>query len=67
MIKELIKKNRSYRRFDGSKTISKNQLLDLIDLARLSPSTANRQPLRYILSYKDEMNEKIFNKMSSIH
>ena len=64
MIKDLVKKNRSYRRFDESKTITKSQLLDLVDLARLSPSAANRQPLKYILSYKDGMNEKIFSTLS---
>ena len=38
MIKELILKNRSYRRFYEEKLIEKSTLKELVDLARLSPS-----------------------------
>jgi nitroreductase len=64
MLKDLILKNRSYRRFDESKKISKEEMLDLIDLARLSPSAANRQPLKYYLSSTRETNEKIFSTLA---
>ena len=47
MLKELILKNRSYRAFDEQKPVTKEDLLALIDLARLAPSAMNRQPLRY--------------------
>lgn len=60
MIKELIAKNRSYRRFYGSEEISLETLRDLVDLARLSASGANRQPLKYMLSCDPEKNAKIF-------
>ena len=46
MLKDLIKRNRSYRRFDESKKINQEELLELIELARLSPSASNRQPLK---------------------
>ena len=35
-------------------------LEELVDLARLSPSAANLQPLKYILSCETEMNARIF-------
>ena len=59
MIKELILKNRSYRRFYQNKFIEISELKELVDLARLSPSVANIQPLRYILSNSKELNDTI--------
>jgi nitroreductase len=60
MLKELFLKNRSYRRFHEDHEIDESDLLDLIDLARLSPSAANMQPLKYILSNTPERNNRIF-------
>lgn len=60
MIKDLIKKNRSIRRFKKGFKITKKTLLELVELARLSASAANLQPLKYILSYTSEKNKKIF-------
>lgn len=60
MIRELILKNRSYRRFYQDKTIEINTLTELVDLARLSPSGRNVQALKYVLSNKAEENSKIF-------
>ncbi|MEJ2661400.1 MAG: nitroreductase family protein [Desulfobacteraceae bacterium] len=60
MIADLIKANRSCRRFDEKHSISTANLLDLVDLARLSPSAANLQPMRYILSCDPATNAKIF-------
>lgn len=64
MLKDLILKNRSYRRFDESKQITRDQLLELVDLARLSPSAANRQPLKYYLSYQKAKNKLIFSSLA---
>jgi nitroreductase len=50
MLKELVLKNRSYRRFYQDVLIDRGTLLDLIDLARLTPSGRNAQPLKYYLS-----------------
>ena len=61
MIKDLVLKNRSYRRFYQEHKITKEELVELIDLARLSPSGRNLQPLKYYLSADDETNEKIFS------
>ena len=63
MLGDLILKNRSYRRFDEEKKISKEELLELIDLARLTPSAANKQPLKYYLSNDRHINEKIFSTL----
>jgi len=60
MIKGLIKKNRSYRRFYEDFIIERKTLEGLVDLARLSASTSNKQPLKYILSCEKDKNELIF-------
>jgi nitroreductase len=60
MLLDLVKKSRSYRRFKESEPVSLSTLRELVDLARLSPSGANRQPLKYILSAGRETNAKIF-------
>lgn len=49
MLRDLILKNRSYRRFDGASRIDAAVLRELVDLARLSPSGGNLQPLKYML------------------
>jgi len=60
MLKSLILKNRSYRRFYQDYPITRDTLVELVDLARLSASASNRQPLKYFLSYKNETNDIIF-------
>ncbi len=60
MLKELVKKSRSYRRFDEKFKISKETLVELIELARFSPSMRNQQALKFILSYDPEKNNLIF-------
>lgn len=54
MIRELALKNRSYRRFYGEKKIDEKTLRELVDIARNTPSAANRQPLQYRLVCDDE-------------
>ncbi len=61
MIEDLIKSNRSYRRFFQKTTISGATLRWLVNLARLSASAANLQPLKYILSNDPLKNEMIFS------
>ena len=60
MLKELVLKNRSYRRFDESHRIERSTLRELIDLARITPSSANLQPLKYVLSADNKHNGLIF-------
>jgi nitroreductase len=63
MIRELVIKNRSYRRFDESVKISNDELSAWVDLARFSASGRNAQPLKYILSVEKEKNSKIFSTL----
>jgi nitroreductase len=60
MIDELIRKNRSCRRFHQDRPVALDTLKKMVDLARLSASSANQQPLKYILSTADETNRRIF-------
>lgn len=64
MIAELIRKNRSYRRFDARVTVNLETLRELIGLARLTPSARNAQPIRYILSADEHKNALIFPALS---
>ncbi|RLD10144.1 MAG: nitroreductase [Chlamydiae bacterium] len=64
MIKDLIRRNRSYRRFDNSHKIPYDSLRELIDFARLSPSGANLQSLKFIISNSSETNLKVFPQLA---
>lgn len=60
MIRDLIQKNRSYRRFDTKVKISTEQIEKWVDLARYSPSARNMQPLKFAICTDDETNKLIF-------
>ena len=62
--RDLVLKTRSYRRFDQSAALSADQLRELVDLARQTPSAANRQPLKYVISCGAGMNARIFQTLS---
>ena len=64
MFKELVKKARSFRRFDNNHQIADEVLIDIIDTARMTPSGANRQPIKYLYSNTNEINEAIFPHLS---
>ncbi|MGD9825723.1 nitroreductase family protein [Desulfobacter sp.] len=59
--KELVKSNRSCRRFDNAFALDIQTLTELVELARYTASAANNQPLKYIISSSREQNEKIFS------
>ncbi|MBW2635601.1 MAG: nitroreductase family protein [Deltaproteobacteria bacterium] len=63
MIKELVYKNRSYRRFYQNKKIAMETLEELVDLARHSACGGNLQSLKYILSCDPQHNESIFKRL----
>lgn len=63
-MRDLIAKNRSYRRFYQNEEIKTETLRELVDLARLSASAANRQPLKYMLSCRPERNTAIFKHLA---
>ena len=60
MLRDLVLKNRSYRRFDEGAPIDRETLRDLVDLARLSPSGGNMQTLKFMLACTPEENARIF-------
>lgn len=60
MLKDLVTKNRSYRRFYQDFRIEPDTLKELVDMARLTPSARNMQPLKYMLSCDEEKNSLIF-------
>ncbi|WP_456409193.1 nitroreductase family protein [Caldithrix abyssi] len=63
-IRELVLKNRSCRRFKQNEAVSVELLRSWIDLARLSPSSANLQPLKYIISSSAQTNASIFSTLA---
>jgi nitroreductase len=60
---ELIRKNRSYRRFDEKERITAEQLKNWIELARYTPSGRNMQPLKYVGSVNPAINGSIFQQL----
>ena len=60
MLEELVHKTRSYRRFQQDVPVTLETLRDLVTLAQLSASAANRQPLKYILVCEPQMNAHVF-------
>jgi len=59
--KNLVKENRSCRRFDNAHKIDKQTLRGLVDLARKCASAANMQPLKYVICRDETKNEEIFS------
>lgn len=60
MLKDLVKLNRSYRKFDQSVRVSASLLRELVDLARLTPSARNAQPLKYMLVSSADSCARVF-------
>lgn len=64
MFSELVERNRSYRRFYQAEAVELETLRELVNLARLSASGANHQPLKYVLSADPERNALIFPRLA---
>ena len=64
MLRDLIMKSRSYRRFWQEVAVEYDELRQLADLGRLSPSAGNVQPLRYVLSCDPKKNALVFQNLS---
>ena len=54
MLIDLVKRNRSYRGYDHSRKVTKEELLTLVEAARLCPSSVNIQPLKYFLAFEPD-------------
>lgn len=63
MLRELVLKNRTYRRFYQKEEITKEELLEWVDLARLTSCAANAQNLKYILVNDPDKKEKLFEEI----
>ncbi len=64
MLKDLVLKNRSYRRFFENEDISTDALRELIELARNTASSVNSQALRFKLVNTKEENLKVFETLA---
>ena len=58
--RELVANNRTRRIFDQSRPVALDTLVELIDLARLTPSGMNKQPLKYVAVADDTVCADIF-------
>lgn len=63
-LRDLILKNRSTRRFVQDHAVDRKTLEHLVDLARLSASAANLQPLKYFLAHEPQTNAVIFDHLA---
>ncbi len=59
-LKDIVTRTRSYRRFDESYQVDYKTLESFVELARLSSTGANRQPLKFILYNTPEECDRIF-------
>ena len=60
MLYDLVRKTRSFRRFQQDKVIDMDSLKSLVDLARLGGSARNVQPLKYMLVNAPLLNAQVF-------
>ena len=60
ILKSLLKKDRSYRRFDESYKIENNTLKELVGLTRFCASGRNLQPLKYYIVNDLEKCDRLF-------
>ena len=61
MLKELITKTRSFRRFKQEPAPTLTELESLIELARLAPAASNKQPWKYVLIREPELLPQVFS------
>lgn len=64
MLKDLILKNRSFRRFHQDVPVALETLRELVELARFSASGSNRQPLKFILCCDPDVNAAVFPNLA---
>ena len=61
---ELVKTNRSYRRYDEAAVIPETVVRSLVDLARICPSAANKQPLKYRIVTEPQERDLLFPNLA---
>lgn len=60
ILKDLLLKNRSYRRFDQDRRLTEEELIQFVALTRWCASGRNAQPLKYMLITNKEQCEDVF-------
>ena len=60
MLKELVHKNKTYRRFYEDFEIPYSQMEEWIKLVRLVPTARNQQALKYLIINDTDLRQKIF-------
>ena len=63
MLTELIRKNRSYRRYHEKERLTREQLKRWVNLARLSASARNAQSFKYLLVTEESECDRLFPLM----
>ena len=56
MLKDLVLKDRSYRGYHEERKVTRDELIDMVDDARLTASGGNKQPLKY---YRDNLDSTL--------
>lgn len=64
MLKDLVIKNRSYRRYYENTPVSEETLRELIDITRHTASTVNSQALKFRLVTSDEEKRVVFDNLA---
>ena len=64
MLIDLVRKNRSYRRFDSTIKVADEDLGHLVELARLCPSSRNQQALKFLVVNQADLCEKLFPSLT---
>ena len=61
--KKMIQNTRATRRFKQNVTISQNDLIELVDLVRITSSSKNMQPLKYIVITDENIKQEIYKPL----
>lgn len=61
--KELVKLNRTCRRYDSTKKVSREQLEELVELTRYTPCGINKQALRFAIICDEKTNEELYDRL----
>ena len=61
--KTIVQNTRATRRFKQDFNINKQDLIDLIDLARITSSGKNMQPLKYIVVTDEILKDKVYKPL----
>ncbi|MEN6407548.1 MAG: nitroreductase family protein [Thermoguttaceae bacterium] len=59
-VRDLLARNRSFRRFEENRRLDRSTLIELVELSRLCPSGGNRQPLRFMIASQPGETARVF-------